>query len=140
MPIKGIEVSYMTSVNWLSLIILFFPHWTGNLNKEQNLFLWNPTSRKETIKSDMLLILGIKRYICIYTHVYVYTNMNTNLYQIPAMNTYTFLHDFSYKIKTPICIKHQALSISLFPIKVLVPSNNYNKAFDYQEAVLGEDQ
>lgn len=63
--------------------------------------------------------------------------------QIPPMNTYTF-HDFSYKIKTLISVKDQALSMSLFPKKVLVLSNNYNKAHllacDYQEAVFGEDQ
>lgn len=57
---------------------------------------------------------------------------------------YIFLHNFSYKIKTLISVKDQALSVSLFPKKVLVLSNNYNKAHilvcDYQEAVLGEDQ
>lgn len=76
--------------------------------------------------------------------MYVHTNMNANLYQIPPMNIYTFLHDFSYKMKTLVSIKDQALSMSLFPKKALVLCNNYNKAqllaCDYQEAVLGEDE
>lgn len=76
--------------------------------------------------------------------MHIHTNINANLYQILPMNTYTFLHDFSYKIKTLISVKDQALSGSLFPKKVLVLSNNYNKAHilacDYQEAVFGEDQ
>lgn len=76
-------------------------------------------------------------------HIYMYTQTSMQICQIPPMNTYTF-HDFSYKIKTLISVKDQALSMSLFPKKVLVLSNNYNKAHllacDYQEAVFGEDQ